>query len=47
VTVCNAAIEERQGGVHEYSKRLDEEVSFSPVALDMVYGLRNTENRYA
>lgn len=28
VTVWNAAIEERQGGVHEYSKRMDEEVSF-------------------
>jgi hypothetical protein len=26
-----AAIEERQGGVHEYGKGMDEEVSFSPL----------------
>ncbi len=41
VTVCNVAIEERQGGVYEYGKGLDEEVSF-PCGTDMVYGLRNT-----
>jgi hypothetical protein len=44
VTVCNVAIEERQGGIHEYSKGLDEEVSF-PCGTDMVYGLRNTGTR--
>jgi hypothetical protein len=46
VTVCNVAIEERQGDVYEYGKGLDEEVSF-PCGTDMVYGLRNTEYRYA
>ena len=46
VTVCNTAIEERQGGVYEYGKGVDEEVRFfPPVALDMVYGLTKTGTR--